>query len=286
MNEKSTRFFRLVRDFLTTYLSGQRGLSPNTVKSYRECLNQLFGYVCDMRKIKLSKLSLGYITQESVEGYLEYLEAERHCCVSTRNHRLACIRSFAKYAGARDIGAQALVGDLKGIPLKKEAKPATVKFFSESALETILGQPDPRKRTGMRDLFFMVLMYDTGGRNQEMLDLTLGDIHFETKTPYVVITGKGKKTRLVPLMSKTVEHYKRYAAAFHPEPSSGDRLFYTDRNGGRFAMSPDNAERFIKIYGAAAHSVNPDVPQSLHPHQFRQNGVSYKLVSDCVSSCP
>jgi len=271
MNEKSIWLFKLVRDFLTVYLPGQKGASANTVKSYRECLNQLFGYICDMRRIKLGKLSFGHITREAVEGYLEYLETERRCCVSTRNHRLASIRSFAKYVAGRDIGTQALVNDLKDIPIKKAPKPAIIKFFSESALETILGQPDPGKRKELRDLFFMVLMYDAAARNQELLDLTLGDIHSDGETPYVVITGKGKKTRLVPLMQKTIEHFKRYVAAFHPEPSSSDHLFYTERNGGRFVMSPDNTERFIKKYGASAHNVNREVPQSLHPHEFRHS---------------
>jgi len=246
-------------------------VSANTIKSYRECLNQLFGYICDMRKIKLGKINLGHITRETVEDYLKYLETERHCCVSTRNHRLACIRSFAKYVGARDVGAQALTGDLKDIPLKKKAETAIIKFFSESALVTILEQPDPRKKKELRDLFFMILMYDTAARNQELLDLTLGDIHFEGKSPFAVITGKGKKTRLVPVMPKTIEHYKRYAAVFHPASSLCDHLFYTERQGGRFAMSPDNTERFIKKYGMGAHATNPEVPESLHPHQFRHS---------------
>jgi site-specific recombinase XerD len=203
--------------------------------------------------------------------HLEYLETERHCCVSTCNHRLACIRSFAKYIAARDVAAQALVSDLEGISRKKEAKTDIIKFFSESALVTILEQPDPKKKKELRDLFFMILLYDTAARNQEMLDLTLGDTHFEGESPFVVITGKGNKTRLVPVMAKTVEHFRRYAAVFHPEPSSGDHLFYTERKEGRFAMSPDNTERFIKKYGVAAHTINPEVPESLHPHTWRHS---------------
>ena len=117
----------------------------------------------------------------------------------------------------------------------------------------------------------MILMYDTGGRNQELLDLRLRDVHCEGKSPYVVITGKGRKTRLVPLMPKTVEHFKKYAAVFHSEPASSSLLFYTERNRKRFAMSPDNSERFIRKYAIAAHNVNPEVPASLHPHMFRHS---------------
>ena len=117
----------------------------------------------------------------------------------------------------------------------------------------------------------MILLYDTGARNQELLDLRLCDIHFDGKTPHVVITGKGGKTRLVPVMPKTVEYFVKYAAVFHPESASSDHLFYTERNGSRFAMSPDTTERFIRNYGITAHGVNPEVPKSLHPHMFRHS---------------
>jgi site-specific recombinase XerD len=271
MNEKSTHFFKLVRDFLTVYLPDQKAVSHNTVKSYRESLNILLNYICDRNNVVLGKLRFEYLSKGTVEGFLDYLEKDRHCSVSTRNHRLACVRSFVKYASARDVGVQAYANDLCAIPLKKEAKCPVVSFFSEAALKAILEQPDVKKQKGRRNLFFMILMYDTGARNQEMLDLTLGNIHFEGKSPYVVITGKGGKTRLVPVMQKTVEHYENYVATFHPNPVATDHLFYTIRQGARFAMSPDSTERFIKKYGINARATNPEVLESLHPHQFRHS---------------
>jgi site-specific recombinase XerD len=271
MNEKSTRFFKLVRDFLMIYLPDQKAVSANTVKSYRESLNLLLNYVCDIDGINLGKLSFENLSRETVESFLEHLEKGRHCSASTRNHRLACIRSFAKYASVRDVSVQAYLNDLCSIPLKKEAKSTIISYFSESALKTILEQPDTKKKKELRNLFFMILMYDTGARNQELLDLRLSSIHFDEKSPYVVIIGKGRKTRLVPVMQKTVEHSKKYIDVFHPNLASDDHLFYTVRNGKRYAMSPDNAERFIKDYGIAAHSVNPEVPESLHPHMFRHS---------------
>ena len=271
MNEKSVHFFKLIRDFLMMYLPDQKGASLNTVKSYRESLNLLLNYICERKGCGLGKLGFECVSREAVEGFLDYLEKERYCSVSTRNHRLACIRSFAQYASIRDVGAQTYVNDLGSIPLKKTAKNPVISFFSEAALKTILEQPDIRKKKELRNLFFMVLMYDTGARNQELLDLKLSSVHFEGKSPYVVIVGKGGKTRLVPVMTKTVEHFKKYATAFHSELIPGDHLFYTERNGKRYAMSPDNTERFIKKYGIAAHSVNSEVPKSLHAHLFRHS---------------
>ena len=146
MNEKNTRFFKLVRDFLTVHLPNQKAVSPNTVKSYRESLNLLLNYICDRNRIGLRKLCFEYLTRETVEGFLDYLEKTRQSSVSTRNHRLACIRSFIKYAGIRDVGLQAFVNELDSIPLKKETKSNFLSYFSEAALKTILEQPDTRKK--------------------------------------------------------------------------------------------------------------------------------------------
>lgn len=216
MNEKSSHFFGLIRDYLTVYLPDQKGASPNTAKSYREALSLLLDYICTINGLVLGKLNFTHLSKEAVEGFLYHLEIQRKCSVTTRNNRLASIRSFVKYACGRDISIQACYIDLCEIPLKKQVKTDILPYFSESALKTILEQPDSRKKKGLRDLFFMILMYDTGARNQEMLDIRLRDLHFEGKSPYVVITGKGRKIRLVPVMQKTVEHFKKYAAGFPP----------------------------------------------------------------------
>lgn len=271
MNEKSIRFFKLVRDFLMVYLPDQKAASPNTAKSYREALNLLLDYICVKNEVGLGKLCFEYLSRDAVEGFLDYLEKERQCSVSTRNQRLACVRSFIKYAGIRDIAVQAYVNDLFNIPIKKKAKSPVITYFSETALKMVLEQPNARSKKGLRNLFFMILMYDTGARNQELLDLRLCNIHFDGKSPYVVISGKGGKTRLVPIMPKTVGHFKKYATVFHPRLSPNDYLFYTEQKGNRLPMSPDNTERFIREYGIAAHSVNPEVPKSLHPHMFRHS---------------
>lgn len=89
----------------------------------------------------------------------------------------------------------------------------TVKFLTEDSLALLLQQPDPHRSKEFRKLFYMVLMYDTGCRNQELLDMKLADFHADAKSPFVVVTGKGNKTRVVPVMkkpfciSKNTRHY-------------------------------------------------------------------------------
>ena len=98
MNEKSIHFFKLIRDYLTVYLPDQKGASPNTVKSYREALRLLLDYICFRNGLALGKLDFTHLSREAVEGFLDHIEKERECSVTTRNNRLASIRSFVKYA--------------------------------------------------------------------------------------------------------------------------------------------------------------------------------------------
>ena len=272
MVSKETRqFFQLIRDFLTIYLPNQRGCSPNTVKAYRDTLNLLLDYLKAIENLQLSEISFDTISLQTVECYLDWLEVSRNCSISTRNHRLSCIRAFYKYAAIRDVTVAAHSFELEKIPTKKIVKGQLVKYFEEDALKTILQQPDPRTKKGVRNLFYMILMYDTAARNQEMLDLRVSDIHVSAKDSHVVISGKGNKTRIVPLMQKTIEHYNNYLRIFHDGKTSDNLLFYILQKGHKHAMSADNVEKFIKKYGKAAQEQNAKVPEGLHPHMFRHS---------------
>src|SRR3954453_14926202 len=78
--------------------------------------------------------------------------------------------------------------EVKKVPLQK-IRQQTVKYMTETALKTVLKQPDSNKRNGFRDRFFMILLYDTAARVQELLDLKLKDICLESSTPFVYLTG-------------------------------------------------------------------------------------------------
>ena len=271
MKDESLIFFRMIRDFLNIYLLKQKASSKNTIKSYKAALNLLVDYTKNKLEITISDISFSIITREHLETFLEWIEDSRGCSVSTRNQRLACIKSFYKYASGRDITIIAYRQELSMIPIKKETKKYELKYFNEEVLKVIFRQANLKKKKGIRNLFFMILMYDTAARNQEMLDLRLIDIHASEKNPYVILTGKGNKTRLVPIMKKTVDHFENYKKIFHQCSTNDSFLFYTFRNGDQSQMSPDNTEKFIKKYGVLARQENDDVPPNIHPHMFRHS---------------
>ncbi len=144
--------------------------------------------------------------------------------------------------------------------------------YYDHYLKNVLAQPDTSTKAGIRDLFLMILMYDTGARVREILNLQVKDFDAESKTPCVHLIGKGNKKRIVPVMAKTVEHFRNYVLLYHPGDGPKERyLFYTVRNSILQAMSDDNVSRFIKKYGKAAKEICPEVPKNLHPHLFRHS---------------
>lgn len=285
---RDERLFRLIRDFLTVYLPKQKSCSENTVKAYKEAINLFFDYVKLATGLSLADITFEKMTSQIILEFLDWLENTRGCSVSTRNHRLSCIRSFYKYAGNMDMTVTAYLSEVQKVPIKKPPSSQPVKYFSEDALKIILDQPDTNTLNGIRNLFYMILLYDTGARNQEILDLKVSDLHASGKNPYVLVTGKGRKTRLVPIMQKTVEHFHRYENLFGMRQAITDPLFYVIRKGVKQKMSDDNVSKFIKAYGNSARSVSNLVPENLHPHMFRharathlyRGGMPLALVSE------
>jgi integrase/recombinase XerD len=271
VKSENLKFYQMVRDFLTIYLPKQKASSANTIKAYRESLNLLLEYLKEKENLPLMDVSFDRISRKTVEGYLDWLEETRKCSISTRNHRLSSIRSFYKYAGNRDLSVTAYTLELVKIPIKRSQKTQQVKFFEEDALKAILAQPDTGTRKGTRDLFFMILMYDTAGRNQEVLNLKVSDIRVSTKDSHAVLTGKGNKIRIVPLMQRTIDHYNNYIRLFHGGKVTDEFLFYVIQKGKRQEMSADNVEKFMKHYGLIARVQCNKVPEGLHPHMFRHS---------------
>ncbi len=291
MKYKDVAFLRTVRDYLTLYLPRQRKFSENTIRSYRTSFNLFFDYLYEKNGIPLQHLSFEHLCKENISGFMEWLQAERHNSDTSCNQRFMALRSFAKYAAISDPANIYLQAELAKVPVRK-CQSKVVEFFSDDALKALLEQPNRKKQTGLRNSCFMIVMYDTAARCQEMLDLRIRDLVLDVQSPYVYLTGKGSKTRTVPLMEKTVAHLQVYLNRFHPQESRSmdDLLFYTVIHGERCKMSPDTVAAFLKKYAQQARMICPNVPPSVHPHQFRhtraitwyRNGVPLVLVSELL----
>lgn len=161
--------------------------------------------------------------------------------------------------------------------------------LTKEELSIFLAQPNCKKRTGFRNMVFLVLMYDTAARCQEMLDLRIQDLVLHRISPCVYFTGKGNKTRVVPILPKTAEHLRSYLKKFHPAENRkrDDYVFYA-YGGPQRPMSPDTVAAFVKKYGESARHVCTSIPERVHPHMLRhtramhlyQDGVPLAMVSE------
>jgi site-specific recombinase XerD len=145
--------------------------------------------------------------------------------------------------------------------------------MSQTALKAVLHEPDAKTAKGGRNRMIMVLLYDAALRVQELVDLRVSDLQLQARTPFILVTGKGGKTRSVPLMEKTVAHLKEYLTRFHrsPDAPTRDPLFFSSRSDGPHWLSTDAVAVMLKKYGESARKNCPEVPERVHPHLFRHS---------------
>lgn len=162
------------------------------------------------RKIRPEHLRLDMITRESVSRLLDWLEKSRGCCISTRNQRLAAIHSFIRYVQLESPENLFELQKVLAIPIKKSPRP-DIKFLTLKETEILLAQPDISSKVGRRNLVLLALMYDSGARVQEIIDLTYQDVRLDAPS-VVILRGKGNKSRSVTLMKNTTSLLKEYIA--------------------------------------------------------------------------
>lgn len=268
---KKTDFTKALTEYFSTYLPTTCGVSPNTTNSYRDAFKLLLLFFQEEKGISANYIELRYLNMELVSEFLDWLETSRHIAVTTRNQRLAAIKAFAHFVQYRFPENMENCVDIINLRPKKHEKPL-IPFLTEDDLSVLLAQPDASTRQGLRDLALLALLYDSGARVQELVDLKLKDIRL-THPAMVVLTGKGRKSRQVPLMKDTCKLMDRYIRAFHPGSQSQlIPLFY---NAEKQALSRYGVTYILKKYAAKASPVLE--PQKISPHVLRHTKAMHLL---------
>jgi len=282
--------FRLFRDYFALYLPKMRECSRHTIRSYRSAINSLLDFVKAENNIELDKVTLNMLTDRTVVKFLESLKDNGNSA-STRALRLSCIKAFFSYAADVEPTTVFNAGKIAKIEIGKEAKHKLIDYLSENAIKILLEQPDPTTEKGLRDVFLLLLMYDTAARLQEIRNITLRDITWN-KEVSVTLHGKGSKIRVVPLMKPTIEHLNNYLKVFHPEYNRHTSfyeesfLFYVIQHSQRNPISDSAVRKLIRGYGDNAKVFCNEFPDIVHPHLIRhsramhlyQHGMDLSLV--------
>jgi integrase/recombinase XerD len=197
----ATDFAVFLRRFLTGHLAGLRGYSTNTIVSYRDAFKLLICYFRDERSVPPDKLTLERIDAAAITGFLTWLRTSRGNSPSTCNQRLAAIDSFFTWMQTQDPARMGCCQDILAIPLAKHDRPA-VAHLTVDQTRQLLAAPDLSTRAGRRDATLLATLYDTAARVQELADLTARDIRLDDPA-MAALTGKGRKTRHVPIDTNT-----------------------------------------------------------------------------------
>jgi len=266
--ESVQSLWKHVRRYLTVYLPRIRGLSPRTVESYRQSIGMYCRFLKEASRISFANISFDHVERDSVMNFIQSLRS-RGCSASTCNLRLSSLKSLLKYCADEDIGLTSIYQGVKQVPLMKAAR-TPVSYMSQTAVKALLAQPDAKTVKGMRNRMILILLYDTGVRVQELVDLKVSDLQLQANNPFITVTGKGGKTRSVPLMDKTVTHLREYLKRFHGHlEEATESLIYSMRSGVPHKLSTDAVAVMLKNYGKVARKKCSDVPERVHPHLFR-----------------
>lgn len=272
MKTTDDALYATIRDYLQVHLEKLRNLSEHTVRSYANALTGFVEYVSRRRGIPLRSVVFADFSKRFVCDFLGHLENERKCSVATRNLRLNAIRGFLAYAASCDVGAVANRNEVATIPFKKPKQSGIVQHMSPKAVSAIFAAVDRKSPKGFRDLCMLAMLYDTGARVQELLNIRLADVDLG-KSPAVMLRGKGRKTRVVPMSARMSALLREYTSRFHggKPRDCGDWLFFTVRNGSPGRMTADNVRHLTRRYGAMARKSCAEVPKNVHPHLFRHS---------------
>ena len=244
--------------FLKDYLVIERNVSKNTIRSYTTTFQLLIDYLVNRKNIALNNITFNTITRKIILDFLNYLE-ENGNTTRTRNQRLAAIKSFYQYCLSYETQNIYNINQVLSIKSKKYVKPIQ-NYLTEEELQAIFNSIDTSTSKGLRNLAILVLLYDTGARASEIISLKVEDIQLEEKL--VILTGKGNKQRVVPIMENTKEilvHYLKYI--------KGEEYFISTKN-----RTENNTfiRDIIKKY-----SIN--ATKKVTPHTFRRTRAVHLL---------
>jgi site-specific recombinase XerD len=272
---KPTDFSKYISDFISRYLPNEKGASPNTITAYRDTFVLLLNFIQQEKQIKVEKLSLDKIKKETILEFLDYIQKQRKCSHSTRNARLAAIHSFYKYLQGESLEHLHECQKILSIKFKK-ALQESISYLSIEAIKLLFQQPDTSTSKGRRDLTMLCLMYDSGARVQEVIDLTPSMLRLN-KPSTIKIIGKGTKARIVPMLDAQTDHLKNYLKE-HRLTESFANMYPLFFNSRKEKLTRAGINHIVQKYNDAARKENKMImPEKISCHCLRHSKAMHLL---------
>jgi integrase/recombinase XerD len=264
-----------MKKFFSHYLPVQKGLAANTVIAYRDALKLLLCYAADMRKRSVEELSVEDLDEPLVLAYLDHLETVRGCCARTRNARLAAIRAFFAFLAREDPSWLPQCQIIRAIPMKR-TEHKTMSYLEEKETQAVLDAVDGTSRMGPRDQALLLVLYNTGARVSEIVNLKASDLRLDD-APQIKLLGKGQKHRTCPLWPETAAALRAYLQQRVPRAPGCERLFLNAKGlpVTRFGIRHILRKHVVQAQGACSSLVEKHVS----PHTLRHTTAMHLLRS-------
>ena len=247
-----------VAEYLGT-LEAERGVSRNTLAAYRCDLRDFLRFVDDLGK------RLHTVLPDDVVTYAGRLR-RRGLATASVARRLSAIRGFYRYLRReRDVG----LDPTEHLERPRRSRPLP-RTLSRSAAAALVEAPNTRRPLGQRDRAILELLYATGMRASECLDLTLEDLNLAAG--YVICTGKGRKQRLVPVGAEALDRVRDYLRDVRPRLTRR-------RDGGHVFVNP-RGQRLSRqgLWGIVRRAAAvAGITRRVSPHVLRHSFASHLL---------
>ena len=217
-----------LHQFFDQYLPRIKGSGDNTIKAYRDAFTLFLPFAANYLSIKLESLRVEHLSTSLILDFLHNLESQRHYRTTSRNQRLAALKSLAKMIRFMYPDKHPIAQTILSIPQKRAQKPL-VGFLDYEDIIKVFLSVDLKKKDGFRDYTILHLLYDSGARATEIATLNLD--YFNPQKRTLAIHGKGNQYRLIKLWPITTQLIKRYIFKYRITPKSlyQHRLFINQR---------------------------------------------------------
>lgn len=264
----TNRFSKLVQEFLTSYLIGECNYSMNTKSSYSTTFYLLLEFMNEEKNIKPNKIEIELITKEVIIQFLDWLETNRSVSISTRNQRLACLKSFYKYVQSNEPNLFETCSLILNIKNKKVPN-KMISYFTENEIKIMINHLNSIK--DLKKLTMICVLYETGSRVSELINIKLNDLNLSDNAS-ITLYGKGSKTRIVPISQELVKLINKYLKEIYINYGE-EYLFYSTHKKKYYRNSIN------KIINQIVLKLNLKYPEyfkgNYHPHSFRHTKATH-----------
>lgn len=256
-------FAELLNNFFTIYLPLEVNASDNTILSYKYTFKLLITYIVENKKLPITKIEIETLNRDIIRDFLNHIEEKTS--ISTRNQRLGAIKSFINYIKIENPNYLLNVQSILTIRNKKDII-KEMDYLTVEEMGELFKLIDIETKKGRRDLVLLTLLYDSAARISELTQIKVLDLQLD-ENPKIILYGKGRKYRNIPIMNDTKEMIIKY---INENKLNKESFLFSNAKG--YKITARAVQKIINKY------INKmDINKKISPHSFRRSRAMHLL---------